>query len=284
MALAKRLNRSLRSDIAICVFLMVFALLMLLPLLYAVTSSFKPLSELWVFPPQFIVRNPTLKNYADLFSEMSESWIPFSRYIFNTVFISVVGTGGHVILSSMCAYSLCKLRFWGSEAVFQVIVYSLMFNATVTSSISFFIISKLGLMDSYAAIIFPAFASSLGLYLMKQFMETMVHDALLEAAKIDGAGVWLSFWKIVMPLVKPAWLTLIIFSFQGLWSTGQSVYIQSESLKTLNYAITQIVTSGIARAGVSSAATVLMMLLPILVFVTTQGNVVQTMSTSGMKD
>ena len=280
----KRLNRSLGSDIFIFSIIGIFGFLMLLPLIYAISSSLKPLSELWLFPPRFFVRNPTLKNFEQLFGIMSNSWVPFSRYVFNTLLISVVGTGGHVIVASMCAYAICKIRFYGSKTLFHVIVYSLMFNTAVTGTISFFIISRLYLMDTYLAIILPAFASSLGLYLMKQFMESKVHETLIEAAKIDGSGEWLIFWKIVMPMVKPAWLTLIIFSFQGLWNTGSNVYIQSDQLKTLNYAISQIVSSGIARASVSAAATVLMMALPILVFVVTQSNVVETMATSGMKD
>ena len=126
---------------------------------------------------------------------------------------------------------------------------------------------------------------------MKQFLETMVHDSVLEAAKIDGAGEWRIFWRIVMPMVKPAWLTLIIFSFQGLWSTPGSILIQSEELKSLNYAVsqfamagTQAVASAITRTGVAMAASVLMMIPPILLFLFTQSNVVETMSTSGMKD
>ncbi len=280
----KRLNRSLGGDIFIFIIIGVFAFLMALPLVYAISSSLKPLSELWLFPPRFFVSHPTLKNFKELFGLMSGTSVPFSRYIFNTLLVSVVGTGGHVIISSLCAYAICKMRFYGSRVLFQIIVYSLMFNTAVTGSINFFIISRLGLMDSYWAVILPAFASSLGLYLMKQFMESMVHDTLLEAARIDGAGDFRIFWRIVMPMVRPAWLTLIIFSFQGLWNTGSNVYLQSEELKTLNYAISQIVSGGIARAGVSAAATVLMMALPILVFVVTQSNVVETMSTSGMKD
>jgi len=280
----KRLNRSLGSDVFIFSVITFFALLMALPLVYAIVSSLKPVSELWLFPPRFFVSNPTLRNFSDLFSLMSDSYIPFSRYIFNTLFISAAGTAGHVIAASLCAYAICKMRFYGSRVLFKIIVLSLMFNASVAGTVSFIIISRLHMMDNYAAVILPAFASSLGLYLMKQFMEGMVNDTLIEAAKIDGAGDWRIFWRIVMPMVRPAWLTLIIFSFQGLWNTGASVYIQSEELKTLNYAISQIVSGGIARAGVGAAATVLMMIVPIMVFVITQSNVVETMSASGMKD
>ena len=139
-------------------------------------------------------------------------------------------------------------------------------------------------MDTLWALILPAFSSSLGLYLMKQFMDSMVPYSLLESARLDGAGEFRILFQIVMPIVKPAWLTLIVFSFQNLWNASGGIYIQTESWKTLNYAIGQIITGGIARAGTGAASIVVMMLLPILVFVVTQSNVIETMATSGMKD
>ena len=257
---------------------------MLLPLVYAVSSSLKPMSEFWLFPPTMFTSNPTFDNYKNLVSVMSDSWVPFSRYAFNTLFITVVGTGGHIILSSMCAFSICKLKFPGHQVAFKMIVYSLMFNAAVTAIPNFLVINALGLIDKYSAIILPAFASSMGLYLMKQFMETTVPDSLLEAARIDGAGNTRIFFRIVMPLSKSAWLTLILFSFQGLWNKGANPAIKSEKLKTLSYEISQISSAGLARAGVAAAATVVMMILPIFVFIITQSNVIETMATSGMKD
>lgn len=280
----KRLNRSIGTDIFIGIVLFVAACFMAMPLVYAISSSLKPLNELWIFPPRFLVQNPTSRNFSDLFMVMSNSWVPFSRYIFNTVFISVVGTAGHVILASMCAYAICKIRFKGANIVFQIVVYSLMFSAAVTQVPNFLVIKTLGLMDNYLSLILPALSSSLGLYLMKQFMETMVHDTIIEASRIDGASNYKIFWSVVMPMVKPAWLTLIIFSFQGLWNMGQNMFIHSEELKSLNYAISQIVAAGIARAGTASAAAVIMMVPPIAVFIITQSNVIETMSTSGMKD
>ena len=119
---------------------------------------------------------------------------------------------------------------------------------------------------------------------MKQFMGTNVPDSIIEAARIDGAGELRLFWKIVMPMVKPAWLTLIVFSFQNLWNASGGVYIQSEQIKSLSYAISQIVSGGIARAGASAASIVIMMALPILVFFFTQSNIVETMSSSGIKE
>jgi len=278
------LNRSLGGNIAINIFLLVFGCFMALPMVYAISSSLKPLDELWAFPPRFFVQNPTLKNFTDLFNMMSDSWVPFSRYLWNTIMISVVGTGGHLIIASLCAYVLAKHKFPGRNLMFQTIVLSLMFSGSVTTIPSFMIFSKLGLLNSQWALILPAFCSSLGLYLMKQFMEQLVPDALLESARLDGANEWHIFWRIVMPIVKPAWLTLIIFSFQGLWNIGTNILIQSEQLKTLNYALSQIVSAGVARAGAGAAAAVVMMIIPVTIFVLSQSNIVETMATSGMKD
>lgn len=280
----RALNRSYGGDVPINIFLIVFGLFMILPMVYAISSSLKPLDELWIFPPTFLVRNPTFKNFQDLFRVMSSSWVPFSRYIFNTVFISVVGTLGHVIISSLCAFALAKYKFPGSRLMFNMVVLALMFTAAVTQIPNFIIMAKIGWVDTHFSIIIPAFAFPLGLYLMKQFMDQMIPAAILESAAIDGANLWTTFWKIAMPMVKPAWLTLIIFSFQSLWNLGSSVYIQSEQLKTFNYALSQILAGGIARAGTGAAATVIMMILPILIFVISQSNIVETMSASGMKE
>ncbi|MDD6312795.1 MAG: carbohydrate ABC transporter permease [Firmicutes bacterium] len=278
------LNRSFGGDLGINIVLLIFGAFMFLPMVYVVVQSLKPLDELWVYPPRFYVVNPTFKNFGDLFRLMGSSWVPFSRYIFNTVFVSVVGTFGNVMLSSFAAYALSKLKFPGRVFLFKVVEYSLMFNATVTTITNFLTMSAFHWVDTYLALIVPAFATSLGLYLMKQFMDSSVPDSVLESARLDGAGEWRILWKIVMPMVKPAWLTLIMFCFKDLWNMGSSLYIHSEQLKTFNYAIQQIVSEGISRAGAAAASTVVMMMVPILVFVVSQSNVIETMSTSGMKD
>ena len=257
---------------------------MFLPMYYVIIQSLKPLDELWMFPPRFIVMNPTFNNFKDLFTLMNTSWVPFSRYIFNTVFVSVVGTTGNLFCSSMAAYAMAKIKFPGRKWMFETVRTSLMFHATVTSITNFFIMSMLGMLDTYWALIIPAFCTSLGLYLMKQFMDTGVTDAVLESARLDGASEFRTFWVIAMPMVKPAWLTLIVYSFQGLWNAGSSIYIQSEQLKSFNYAIQQILAGGIKRAGAGAASTVIMMMVPILVFVITQSNIIETMGSSGMKD
>ncbi len=280
----RSINRSKGGDVGIFIMLAIVAVVMVLPMVYAISQSLKPLDELFVFPPRFLVRNPTMNNFRDLFNLMNDSWVPFSRYIFNTVLISVGGTFGNVILASYAAYALAKIKFPGRNFLFSLVVYSLMFNSQVTGITNFITMSALRWVDSYLAVIVPAWCYTFGLYLMKQFMETSVTDSVLESARLEGAGENLIFWKIAMPMVKPAWITLIIFAFKDLWNMGASLYIYSEQLKTFNYAISQLVTAGIALSGVSAASTVLMMIVPIFVFVITQSNVITTMSTSGMKD
>ncbi len=278
------LNRSVGGDIGINTMLILLGAFMFIPMLYTVMQSLKPLDELWMFPPRFYVVSPTFKNFADLFRLMGTSWVPFSRYIFNTVFISVAGTAGNLILSSLAAYALSKINFPGRKWIFEVIVLSLMFNSTVTGIANFLTMSTLHWVDTYLALVVPAWCTSLGLYLMKNFMETSVPDSVLESARLDGASEFYTFLRIAMPMVKPAWLTLIIYSFQGLWNAGGSIYIYSEQLKTFNYAIGQIVNGGIARAGAAAASTVIMMAVPIAVFVISQSNIIETMGSSGMKD
>ena len=278
------LNRSVGGDLGINIFLVIMGLFMFLPMFYTVLQSFKPLDELFHFPPRFFVRNPTLKNYTDLLRLMGTSWVPFSRYIFNTIFITFCGVMGQLVFASCTAYALSKIQFPGRKAIFQVIQYSLMINNTVGAITGFIIISSLGWMDSYLAIIVPAWGTTLGLYLMKQFMESNISDEMLESARIDGATEFRIFWSIAMPMVKPAWLTLIIMSFQGLWQSGASIYIHSEQLKTFSYAIGQILSTSIARSGAANASGVIMMIVPIFVFVISQSNVIETMGSSGMKD
>jgi ABC-type glycerol-3-phosphate transport system permease component len=279
-----KVNRSVGGDIGVFIFLAMGGIFMALPMVYAISNAFKPLDEMWIFPPRFFVRNPTLKNFSDLFILMANSWVPFSRYMANTVLISVVGTAGHVIIASLCAYPLAKHKFPGSQAFFRMIVLALMFHASVTAIPNYMVMAKVGWINSHASLIIPAFAMPLGLYLMKQFMEEVVPDSVLESAKIDGASEWLIFWKIVMPMVKPAWLTLIIFSFQSLWNIGDNVFIYSEELKTLPFALGQIMSAGIARAGVGAAVQVMMMIVPVVIFIVSQSNIVETMATSGMKE
>jgi ABC-type glycerol-3-phosphate transport system permease component len=282
----KRLNRSWAVDILLFLLLTAVAAFMAIPLVFTISNAFKPIDEIFAFPPKFFVRNPTFKNFLDLTDIFSDSWVPFSRYIFNSFFIAIVGTAGHVVIASAAAYPLAKLKFPGKNLLFSIVVLSLMFTAYVTQVPNYMTISWLGMLNTYWAILLPAFGSTLGIYLMKQFME-QIPDELIEAGKIDGASEYRIFWQLVMPIVKPAWLTLIIFSLQGLWTNASVTshkYIYSEQLKTVDYVFGQIANGGITRTGPVAAVTFLMMLVPITVFIVTQSNVIQTMSTSGLKE
>ena len=279
----KDASRSLAGNIISFLFLTIMGLFMALPIVLSVSNSLKPLEELFVFPPKFLVRNPTLDNFFDLFNLMSESWVPFTRYLFNTVFVTVVGTAGHLLIASMCAFALAKHKFPGSKLIFGIIVTALMFSTQVTAIPNYLIMSGLSWLDTYWALIVPAMAKPLGLFLMKQFME-QIPDSLLEAARMDGAKEWQVFYKVALPQVKPALLTLLIFSFQDLWNMQGSTYIYSEELKTLPYALNQIAAAGIARSGVTAAVTVIMMVVPIVLFLLYQSNIVETMASSGIKD
>lgn len=275
------LNRSVGGDTGITILLTLMGVFMFLPMWYLLVTSLKPLGERNITPPRFYVLKPTLQNFIDLFTNMNSTWVPISRYIFNTVIISVLATMGCLILGSLTAYALSKIRFPGSNAIFFLIRYSLMISATVAGLTNFIIFVALGWLNTYQISIIPVWASTLGLYLMKQFIDGNVSDEMIEAARIDGASELRIYWKIVMPLVKPAWLTLIVTTFQGVWSAGASGYVWDESLKTFNSAIATI--SGVS-SGASTAAIVLMMSVPITVFLVNQAQIVETMASSGMKD
>ncbi len=278
-----RRNRSLGVDIALTVFLGAFGLFSVLPLWLIIVNAFKPLNEVFLFPPKFYVINPTLDNFRDLFQIVGNSWVPFSRYIFNTFFITFLGTAGSVILGSMAAYPLAKYRFPGSKTMSSLITYSLMFNGTVTAIPNYIIMSKIGLVDTYWAVVIPAIGSTLGRYLIKN---KLVHLPLsvLAAGPIDGSSEFGIYWKVVMPLSKPAWITAIIMSFQSLWGATGGNFIYTEKLKPITYALSQIVSAGIVRTGVSSAVNLIMLVVPVAVFVFSQSNVIETMASAGMKD
>lgn len=276
-------NRSIAGDIVLYVVLALMAYVMAFPIIYAVSSALKPLDELFRFPPTIFPSHPTLDNFSDLFVTMGKSWVTFTRYLFNTVFITAVGTGGHLLIASMAAFVLAKYDFPGGKTFFKVVTVAMMFTGYVTQIPNYLILNRLGWIDTYWAIIVPAFASPMGLFLMKQFMEGLP-TALIEAAKIDGASEWKVFTRVVMPNVKPAWMTLIIFSVQALWNNRASTYIYSEERKTLVYALQQIQGGGIARTGQGAAVLVVVMIVPILIFIFSESQILETMASSGLKE
>ena len=247
-----RSNRSATGSIVLLVVLFLLSLVMLFPVIFLVSNAFKPINELFIFPPRLFVIQPTLDNFTDLFDLLANSLVPFTRYLFNTLLIVLAGSIGHIILSSMAAFPLAKFKFPGAKTLSNIVTLSLMFTGAVTMVPNYVIMSRLGLVDTYWAIILPAFSMSLGLFLMKNFME-QVPDALIEAAQIDGASYFTTLWRIVMPAVKPAWITLFIVSFQTLWGNTAGNFIYTESMKPLPAMLAQISGSGVARAGVVAA-------------------------------
>ena len=280
---SRRVSRSTAGNVLIFLMLLLVGCFMVLPFVYAIMQSLKPMSELFLFPPRFFVTSPTLDNYYMLTQQVNSTWIPFTRYLFNSVFVTACATAGQVFLCSMGAFVLSKGRIKGRNLIFSLIVTMLLFTGDTTSIPRYLIMSFLGIIDTYAAVILPSLGAPLGLFLMKQFMENGIPNSLLESARLDGASPLRTYWSIVMPIAKPVWLTLIIFSFQSIWGQEGLEYIYDESIKMLPTLFRQISAGGIARAGVAAAAAVVMMIPPIAVFVASQSKVLDTMAYSGIK-
>lgn len=278
----RRYTRSRVGNFFYFAFLTAFGLFSILPLFYSVITSFKPIEELLIFPPKFYVQRPTLANFLDIPALLSNLDVPLSRYIFNSLFVCVLTTVLNVIISSMAAFVLSKGTVKGRNVIFWIVQVALLFNAYTLQIPQYVVISKLHIVDTYWAYILPSLASTMGVFLMKQYMEGYVPYALIESAKIDGAGFQRIFWSIIMPIVKPAWLTLVLFAFQGIWATAPQT-IFTEKLKSLPMIMSQITAGGIARQGSAMAVTVILMIPPIFVYMISQSNVMQTMSSAGIK-
>ncbi len=279
----KYANRSRAGNILLFIVLFFVGCFMTLPLIYSIVNAFKPMEEFFVFPPKFYVVNPTTENFVDLFSLTSNLWVPFSRYIFNSVFVSVVATFGNLLLAVNAAYVLAKHSFRGKSIVWGIIIVAIMFSSKIMTIPQYLIYSKIGIIDTYWVIILPALGMTIGVFLLKQFMEN-VPNAILESARIDGAGEFRICWKIVAPAVKPAMITLLIFVFQSVWTNTGSNLIYSEEIKVLPTILMQIGSSGMARAGTTAAASLLLLIPPVVFFVIAQGQIIETMTNSGIKE
>lgn len=278
----KKLSRSFGGNMLLGLLLLFMGIFTALPMIYAIINSLKPLSELFVFPPRFFVVRPTFDNYIQVFTLQLNMLVPVERYVFNSVFVAVVTTTTYILIASLAAYPLARNNFPGKTFLFQLVVFAILFRPEVIQIPQYLIMSKLNMINTYLSLIVPPLIGSFGVFLMRQFM-TGIPQSLIDSAKIDGAGEWRTFFSIVMPIVKPAWLTLTIFTFQSVWNTTGLQYIYSENLKTLPTALSQMTTSGLSLAGVSSAVAVLLMLPPMLIFILVQSNVIETMSYSGIK-
>lgn len=264
-------------------FIFILALFMAFPLYYTIIQSLKPVEEIFRFPPTLYAVRPTLDNYDEMYQILANLWVPFSRYLFNTLLIAVLGTGLHVLLAGMAAYPLAKHDFPGRNLIFGIIMLGLMFVSQVTFVPSFIIIAKLNLLNTYWAYLLPTVGVSLGLFLMRQFI-AQLPDAMLEAATIDGAGEMRIFLNVVMPNIRPAVMTVIIFQFISIWNGLSSDVVYDEQLKVLSQAIAQInAANAYARYGASMAAAVVMMIPPIVIFILLQRQVIETMTFAGIK-
>ncbi|MBD5104234.1 MAG: carbohydrate ABC transporter permease [Ruminococcaceae bacterium] len=279
----KQIGKSRAGDIAIFIMLMLVGVFMLFPIYLSVIQSIKPSQELFLFPPKMYAIAPTGQNFIDLLNTASNMWVPFSRYIFNSVFVAVVVTICQLLFSSSAAYVLAKGRFPGQKALNKIIELALLFTSSVMFIMQYMVMAVMGLIDTYLAITLPYIATPMGLFLMRQFMG-QIPEAIIEAAKLDGAGHMRTCWQVVIPNVKPAIMTLMIFAFQGAWQVTGYSFIYSEELKPLPTVMSQISSAGISRAGVAAAAVVITMIPPIAVFLFCQSNVMETMAQSGMKD
>ncbi len=280
----RKYTRSKFGNFMLFLFLFLYGAFSVLPLVYSVVTSFKPLDELMIFPPRlFVVMRPTIANYTALPELISSLSIPLSRYMFNSIFISVAGTVLHVVASAMAAFVLSKTDLKFKNVIFLVIQFSLLFNGYTLGVPRYLIYTGLHIIDSYLVYLLPFIPSSMGVFLMKQYMDGYVPDAIIEAARIDGASWSRTFWTIVFPVVRPCVLTLVLFSFRDIWATIPSGTIFSESLKTLPTVMSTIGSGGIARSGASMAASVLMMIPPIAVYLVSQSSIKETMGSAGIK-
>jgi len=283
-------SRSKRQQISfgsvlLSLILTALAAFMLLPLVYMVSTAFKPLDELFLWPPRFFVQHPTLDNFSSLIVATSALAVPFSRYIFNSTFVAIIAVTLIVVLASMAAYPLAKDKSLpGRQFIFTTIIAALMFAPEVTQIPRYIIVDALGMIDTYWALILPQVASAYALFLMKQFIEQLP-DEILEAARIDGASEARIFWQIIMPLARPAWATLTIITFIATWNEffGPLIFTRSEAMRTLPLAVRTIGGETIARQGAAAAATLVTTLPPIIVFALFRRRVMETMAHSGIK-
>ena len=279
----KRAGRKIGGSVAIFLFLVVLGLFMALPIYLTIVMSIKPVEELFVFPPKLYAVRPTLDNFSDMFRVLHQNRVPFSRYVFNSIFVTVTVTVLQCVFSSMAAFVLAKCKFPGSKILNGIIVVALLYQSNVIYIMQYIVMAKLHMIDTYTALIFPAVASPMGLFLMRQSI-SQVPDSIIEAAKVDGAGLFRICWQVVMPNQKPALMTLVIFAFQGAWNIQAGSVVFKEQYKTLPTVVTQAASSGMARAGVAMAAAVFILIPPIIIFMLAQRQVIETMAHSGIKD
>jgi ABC-type glycerol-3-phosphate transport system permease component len=277
------------AQIKFYVVLIPLSILMLLPVIFIFSSAFKPPDELFAFPPRFLVVNPTFKNFTDLFSKLTTSGIPVSRYLFNSIVITAVTLIASIIVSSTAAYALSKKRFKLKKTLFAINNIALMFVPVAVTIPRFLVINQLNLLDTFWVHILPVLAMPVGLFLLKQFIDG-IPDEVIEAAQIDGASDWWIYWRIILPMIRPALATIAILTFQAAWNNAEisTLYINNESLRTLAFYLGTLSTTAaganqVAGQGIAAAAALIMFVPNLVIFVLLQSQVMSTMSHSGLK-
>lgn len=270
------------GSVFIFIFLITAGAFMLMPIYLTVVMAIKPVEEIFLFPPEMYTLHPTLDNFRDMFEVMNNSRVPFWRYIFNSFTVTLSVTVLQCIFSSMAAFVLAKFRFPASKLINSIVVAALLYQSNVIYIMQYIIMSKMGIIDNPLALIFPSVASPMSLFLMRQSI-SQIPDSVIEAAKMDGAGLFRICWQIVMPNQKPALMTIVIFAFQSSWNMQSDSLIFQEQFKTLPTVVNQAAASGLARAGTAMAAAVFMLIPPVIVFMLAQKYVIETMAHSGIK-
>ncbi|MDY0318242.1 MAG: carbohydrate ABC transporter permease [Candidatus Izemoplasmatales bacterium] len=280
-------SRFHKSQVKFYLFLIPMTLFVALPIIFIISHAFKPSNELFAYPPRFFVRVPTFDNFRDLFSLASESGIPFSRYLFNSILVTTIGVFLSVLITSLAAYSMSKLKFKGKKTLFEINNLALMFVPIAVTIPRYLTIAQAGLIDNYLVLVLPLIAMPVGLFLVKQFIDQTPNE-LIESAKIDGASEMQIFLKIIVPIVAPALATVGILSFQLIWNDtiGSTLYVNDESLKTLAFYFSTLASrtgNTVAGQGIMAAASLISFLPNIIIFIFLQGKVMNTMAHSGIK-
>ncbi|BBH20322.1 ABC transporter permease [Paenibacillus baekrokdamisoli] len=286
--------RTLRRKLKLDVFQVIsiigligLGLFMLLPVLFVFSQAFKPISELFAYPPRFVVSHPTLFNFQQLFLQSQTVVVPFTRYLFNSIITTSLTVGGIIMVCAMAAFAFSKLTFPGSKAINSLIIVSLMFAPESVGIPRYLVITHLGIMDTYFAHILPLIAMPVGVFLLKQFVD-QVPNELLEAAKMDGAREFTIFFRIILPMCLPATATVGILAFQASWAQTETsnLYVTIESMKTLPYYVATL-TNGAANnvvgQGIAAAAGLIIFVPNIIFFLLAQRKVMATMAHSGIK-
>ena len=275
------------SRVFLYIFMIALVCFTALPLWYLIVTAFKPLDELFLYPPRFYVMKPTLRNFSELIMAMDGSAVPFTRYFFNSALVTIASVAGTVFVCSMAAYSLTKMNMPKKKFLFDFSVATLMFSPPVAQIVNYLTINALGMINTYWALIIPKLATPMYFFLLKQNFDSILPDQLLEAAKIDGANEWQMFYKIAMPIMRPAWSTVIVFSFVANWNDlfSPMVYINKEAMKTLPLALNMLQggLGQVARQGAFQAAALLTTLPTIIVYLVMQAKVMKTMAHAGIK-